>query len=143
MGNVVLWKPSSDAAYVPILLMEIFKEAGLPDGVINLVPCKSSDLSDIAFTDERFAGIHFTGGTATFKTDTVSVSKNTLRTLLVRIDSSSFKIESRCPSLRIAVNSNLRPHARDGHGVAAVGVGLDRRGGIVVHGVDIRAELEV
>lgn len=76
MGNVCLWKPSSDAVYVPRLLMGIFKEAGLPDGVINLVPCKSSILSDIAFGHEDFGGIHFTGGTSTFKTIWKTIGEN-------------------------------------------------------------------
>lgn len=76
MGNVALWKPSSDAVYVPYLLMKIFKEAGLPDGVINLIPCKSADLSKIAFSSPDFGGIHFTGGTNTFKNIWETIGKN-------------------------------------------------------------------
>jgi 1-pyrroline-5-carboxylate dehydrogenase len=76
MGNVNLWKPSSDAAYVPHLLMKIFKEAGLPDGVINYVPCKSSVLSDLVFSSPDFGGIHFTGGTNTFKNIWETIGKN-------------------------------------------------------------------
>jgi len=76
MGNVNLWKPSSDAAYVPYLMMKIFKEAGMPDGVINLIPCKSSVLSDIVFSDPDFGGIHFTGGTSTFKNIWETIGKN-------------------------------------------------------------------
>ncbi|WP_022850080.1 L-glutamate gamma-semialdehyde dehydrogenase [Limisalsivibrio acetivorans] len=76
MGNVSLWKPSSDACYVPYLLMKIFKEAGLPDGVINLIPCRSSSLSGIAFSHKDFGGIHFTGGTSTFKNIWETIGKN-------------------------------------------------------------------
>lgn len=76
MGNTALWKPSSDAVYVPYLLMKIFKEAGMPDGVINLIPCKSSVMSDIVFSDRDFGGIHFTGGTNTFKTIWEVIGKN-------------------------------------------------------------------
>ncbi len=76
MGNVCIWKPSTDAVYVPYLMMKIFQEAGLPDGVINLIPCKSSNLSNIAFTSPDFGGIHFTGGTSTFKTIWETIGKN-------------------------------------------------------------------
>lgn len=76
MGNVILWKPSSDAVYVPYLLMKIFKEAGLPDGIINLVPSKSSDLSGVVFSSRDFGGIHFTGGTSTFKNIWETIGKN-------------------------------------------------------------------
>jgi len=76
MGNVSLWKPSSDAVYVPYLLMKIFKEAGLPDGIINLIPSRSSVLSDIVFSSSDFGGIHFTGGTSTFKTIWETIGKN-------------------------------------------------------------------
>ncbi|MFH1152315.1 MAG: L-glutamate gamma-semialdehyde dehydrogenase [Pseudomonadota bacterium] len=76
MGNVCLWKPSSDAVYVPHLLMEIFREAGLPDGVINLVPSTSRVLSGMTFTHPDFGGIHFTGSTSTFKTIWKTIGDN-------------------------------------------------------------------
>lgn len=76
MGNVCVWKPSSDAVYVPYLMMKIFKEAGLPDGVINFIPCKSGVMSKEVFTNKDFGGIHFTGGTSTFKTIWETIGKN-------------------------------------------------------------------
>jgi len=76
MGNVAIWKPSSDAVYVPYLLMKIFKEAGMPDGIINLIPCSSKDVSDVVFSSPDFGGIHFTGGTKTFKTIWETIGKN-------------------------------------------------------------------
>ncbi|PLX71033.1 MAG: 1-pyrroline-5-carboxylate dehydrogenase [Denitrovibrio sp.] len=76
MGNTAVWKPSSDAVYVPYLILKILKEAGLPDGVINFIPCKSSVMSDIIFSDRDFGGIHFTGGTSTFKTIWETIGKN-------------------------------------------------------------------
>jgi len=76
MGNVSLWKPSSDAVYVPYLIMKILKEAGLPDGVINLLPSKSSVLSEPVFSSKDFGGIHFTGGTNTFKNIWETIGKN-------------------------------------------------------------------
>lgn len=66
MGNVCVWKPSKTAAYSAHVVMEILKEAGLPDGVINLVYCSGPDASDIIFSSRHFAGIHFTGSTGVF-----------------------------------------------------------------------------
>jgi 1-pyrroline-5-carboxylate dehydrogenase len=76
MGNVCIWKPSTDAVYVPYLIMKILKEAGMPDGVINLIPCKSKDVSDVTFSDRDFGGIHFTGSTKVFKTIWETIGKN-------------------------------------------------------------------
>jgi 1-pyrroline-5-carboxylate dehydrogenase len=76
MGNVVLWKPSFDAAYVPHVLLKIFKEAGLPDGVINFVPSDARDLSAVTFTSPDFGGIHFTGSTGVFKTIWSTIGEN-------------------------------------------------------------------
>lgn len=66
MGNVCVWKPSKTAVYSANILMKIFKEAGLPDGVINLVFVSGPTASDVIFKDENFAGIHFTGSTGVF-----------------------------------------------------------------------------
>ena len=67
MGNTVVWKPSTTALLSNYLLMKIFKEDGLPDGVINFVPGKGQVISDIVLSHREFAGIHFTGSTKTFR----------------------------------------------------------------------------
>ncbi len=66
MGNVVLWKPATTSLLSNYFLMEIFKEAGFPDGVINFVPGSGEVVGNIALNDRRLAGIHFTGSTAVF-----------------------------------------------------------------------------
>ncbi|MCB9251067.1 MAG: L-glutamate gamma-semialdehyde dehydrogenase [Flavobacteriales bacterium] len=67
MGNTVVWKPADTQVYSANLLMEIFKEAGLPDGVINLVYVNGPEAGDVIFNHRDFAGIHFTGSTAVFR----------------------------------------------------------------------------
>ena len=67
MGNVVVWKPSNTQIYSANVLMEIFREAGLPDGVINLVYVSGPDAGEVIFNHPDFAGIHFTGSTAVFQ----------------------------------------------------------------------------
>ncbi len=67
MGNTIVWKPSTTALLSNYLLMKIFKEAGLPDGVINFVPGKGQIISDVVLNNKDFAGIHFTGSTKTFR----------------------------------------------------------------------------
>lgn len=67
MGNVVVWKPSNTAVYSANVLMEIFREAGLPDGVINLIYPSGPDAADVIFSHPEFAGIHFTGSTEVFR----------------------------------------------------------------------------
>lgn len=76
MGNVCVWKPSRTAVYSAYVIMEILKEAGLPDGVINLVYCSGPAASDVIFTHKYFAGIHFTGSTGVFNTIWNTVAKN-------------------------------------------------------------------
>jgi len=66
MGNTVLWKPASTAVLSNYYLMRLLEEAGLPEGVINFVPCRGSDVSRHVLTDERLAGFHFTGSTSVF-----------------------------------------------------------------------------
>lgn len=68
MGNTVVWKPSTTAVLSNYYLMEIFKEAGLPDGVINFIPGQGSTVGRILMDHEDLAGIHFTGSTAVFQT---------------------------------------------------------------------------
>jgi 1-pyrroline-5-carboxylate dehydrogenase len=67
MGNVVVWKPSNDQVYSAHVIMEVLKEAGLPDGVINLIYPGGQDAADVIFSNYWFAGIHFTGSTEVFQ----------------------------------------------------------------------------
>lgn len=67
MGNTVVWKPSLSQIYSAHVLMEIFEEAGLPPGVINMVITDPQETSDIVFDHPEFAGLHFTGSTTVFK----------------------------------------------------------------------------
>ena len=67
MGNVVIWKPSITAMLPAHILMDIYKEAGLPDGVINLIPGYGPEVSDILLESENLAGIYFTGSTKVFR----------------------------------------------------------------------------
>ena len=66
MGNVVIWKPARTQVYSAKVIMEIFKEAGLPDGVINMVTGNSAMITDVLLDNKDFAGIHFTGSTGVF-----------------------------------------------------------------------------
>lgn len=68
MGNTCVWKPSTTALHSNYLLMQVFKEAGLPDGVINFVPGQGSTIGKVVTASPDLAGFHFTGSTATFNT---------------------------------------------------------------------------
>ncbi|SIR35809.1 L-glutamate gamma-semialdehyde dehydrogenase [Pontibacter lucknowensis] len=67
MGNVVVWKPAHTQIYAAQMIMELFREAGLPDGVINLVYVDGPTTGDVIFNHADFAGIHFTGSTGVFQ----------------------------------------------------------------------------
>jgi 1-pyrroline-5-carboxylate dehydrogenase len=67
MGNTVVWKPASSSVYSGYFLMQLFKAAGLPDGVINFVPGEGANIGDPVLASEHLAGIHFTGSTAVFQ----------------------------------------------------------------------------
>lgn len=67
MGNVVLWKPSDNQIFTAKITMDVFKKAGLPDGVINLVTGDPEMISDIALKHPEFSGLHFTGSTSVFR----------------------------------------------------------------------------
>ena len=67
MGNVVLWKPSDNQVLTAKITMDIFKEAGLPDGVINMVTGDPEMITDIALKHPEFSGLHFTGSTSVFR----------------------------------------------------------------------------
>src|SRR6266851_4176650 len=66
MGNTVVWKPASTAAYSAHFLMKLYEEAGLPPGVINLVYGSGAEIGDPVLASPDLAGIHFTGSTAVF-----------------------------------------------------------------------------
>jgi 1-pyrroline-5-carboxylate dehydrogenase len=66
MGNVVVWKPARTQVYSAQIIMELFKEAGLPDGVINMVTGNSAMVTEVLLDSKYFAGIHFTGSTGVF-----------------------------------------------------------------------------
>ena len=65
-GNVVVWKCANTQVYSAQLFMKILKEAGLPDGVINLIYVDGPTVGDVVFNHPEFAGIHFTGSTGVF-----------------------------------------------------------------------------
>jgi 1-pyrroline-5-carboxylate dehydrogenase len=65
-GNVVVWKPAHTQIYSAQLFMQVLKEAGLPDGVINMVYVDGPTLGKICFSHRDFAGVHFTGSTGVF-----------------------------------------------------------------------------
>ena len=66
MGNVVVWKPAATQVYSANVIMQVFKEAGLPDGVINMVMGDSGMVSDVVLSSPHLAGVHFTGSTGVF-----------------------------------------------------------------------------
>ncbi|MGE5382132.1 MAG: L-glutamate gamma-semialdehyde dehydrogenase [Omnitrophica WOR_2 bacterium] len=68
MGNTVLWKPATTSILSNYVLMEVFREAGLPDGVVNFIPGTGSVVGNTAFSNRDFAGLHFTGSNKTFNT---------------------------------------------------------------------------
>ncbi len=76
MGNVVVWKPSNTQIYSAHVIMEIFREAGLPDGVINLVYVDGPTAGDVIFRHPDFAGIHFTGSTGVFQNIWKTIGEN-------------------------------------------------------------------
>ena len=67
MGNVCVWKPSDTQVYSAHVIMELFEEAGLPEGVITMITVDGPVAGDVIFSHRDFAGLHFTGSTAVFK----------------------------------------------------------------------------
>lgn len=67
LGNVVVWKPAESQIYSAQVIMELFKEAGLPDGVINMVLVDGPEAGEVVFNHKDFAGLHFTGSTGVFR----------------------------------------------------------------------------
>jgi 1-pyrroline-5-carboxylate dehydrogenase len=76
-GNVVVWKCANTQVYSAQMFMRILKEAGLPDGVINLIFVDGPTLGDVCFNHPDFAGIHFTGSTGVFNTIWKHIGENT------------------------------------------------------------------
>ncbi len=76
MGNVVLWKPASSAVYPAYFLTKLFKEAGLPDGVVNFIPGPGSKVGPIAMNHNDFTGVHFTGSTGVFQNMWKTIGNN-------------------------------------------------------------------
>ena len=67
MGNVAIWKPASSTVYPAYFIMKLFKEAGLPDGVINFIPGRGSVVGPLVMDHPNLAGVHFTGSTSVFQ----------------------------------------------------------------------------
>ena len=67
MGNVVVWKPAESQMYSAKIIMDLFKEAGVPDGVINLISVDGPVAGEVVFNHKDFAGLHFTGSTGVFR----------------------------------------------------------------------------
>ena len=76
-GNVVVWKPANTQVYAAQMFMRILKEAGLPDGVINLIYVDGPTLGKVCFADPHFAGVHFTGSTGVFNQMWKTIGENT------------------------------------------------------------------
>jgi 1-pyrroline-5-carboxylate dehydrogenase len=75
-GNVVVWKPADNQIFSARMFMKILQEAGLPDGVINLIYATGPELGEICFSHRDFAGIHFTGSTAVFNSIWKTIGEN-------------------------------------------------------------------
>jgi 1-pyrroline-5-carboxylate dehydrogenase len=76
MGNTVVWKPADTQVYSAHVVMNLFRMAGLPAGVINLVTVDGPDLGDVVFSHKDFAGLHFTGSTGVFRHLWKTISNN-------------------------------------------------------------------
>ena len=76
MGNVVVWKPSNTQIYSAWTIMEIFREAGVPDGVINMIFADAVETTNIILSHPDFAGVHFTGSTNVFNHIWETIGKN-------------------------------------------------------------------
>ncbi len=74
MGNTVVWKPSPAAMLSAHLVMELFREAGLPDGVINMINGDAGQIADVVLANEHLAGVHFTGSTRIFNAINTAVN---------------------------------------------------------------------
>src|SRR5688500_16752040 len=75
-GNVVIWKPANTQVYAAQMFMRILKQAGLPDGVINLIYVDGPTIGRVCFNHRDFAGVHFTGSTGVFNNMWETIGKN-------------------------------------------------------------------
>jgi 1-pyrroline-5-carboxylate dehydrogenase len=76
MGNTVVWKPANTQVYAANVIMQVLKEAGLPDGVINLIYIDGPTIGDVIFNHKDFAGLHFTGSTGVFQNMWKTIGNN-------------------------------------------------------------------
>ena len=76
MGNTVVWKPSDKQVLSAAVVMDLFREAGLPDGVINMVFAGGKETADTCFKHRDFGGIHFTGSTSVFQDIWKTIGEN-------------------------------------------------------------------
>ena len=76
MGNTVVWKPASSVVYTAHFIMKILQEAGLPDGVINMVTARGRDVGELILKNKHLAGIHFTGSTNVFQSMWRTIGEN-------------------------------------------------------------------
>src|SRR4051812_16443479 len=76
MGNVVVWKPSNTQVYSANVLMEVFTQAGVPPGVVNLIYPSGPEAAELIFNHRDFAGIHFTGSTEVFQNIWQTIGNN-------------------------------------------------------------------
>ncbi len=76
MGNTVVWKPAYSQVFAANVIMQVLKEAGLPDGVINLVYVDGPEAGNVVFNHPDFGGIHFTGSTKVFQTIWKTIGEN-------------------------------------------------------------------
>jgi 1-pyrroline-5-carboxylate dehydrogenase len=76
MGNTVVWKPADSQVFSAYVIMQVFMEAGLPPGVINLVYPSGREAGEVLFAHPDFAGIHFTGSTEVFQQIWLSIAQN-------------------------------------------------------------------
>ena len=76
MGNTVVWKPANTQIYAANVIMQVLKEAGLPDGVINLVYVTGPIAGKVIFNHKDFGGIHFTGSTGVFQNIWKTIGEN-------------------------------------------------------------------
>lgn len=79
MGNTVLWKPAPSAMYAAHFIMEVLETAGLPPGVVNMLPGIGADVGDPVLASADLAGVHFTGSTATFQGIWETIGRNIRR----------------------------------------------------------------
>jgi 1-pyrroline-5-carboxylate dehydrogenase len=76
MGNVIVWKPADSQVYSAQVIMDLFKAAGLPDGVVNMVTVDGPTAGEVIFKHKMFSGLHFTGSTGVFRTLWKNISNN-------------------------------------------------------------------